>query len=237
MPHFADLLVDTSQTLLACGKQLEQQLERVLVAADKCSPDIALLAADTLSKLVKDIISCPAYFSEKLGSSGKQMRAIVEVLVVVLKSAKPQETRSKHEYHRALAIVDEACRKHDIPAEGKKLFHVLLQEIIRVFYELREILKRMHTRQSKRLFNELQRFARKMHEPILCFAYNSLKMRVCLRSIDECGAKSQVDKSSMHKLVKNIYDLRTHTRAMTVLAPLQRDTMNKAVALAKDSAA
>jgi len=230
---FSNLLVDSSAALLQCGEKVEGALRHVLNVADTCSPEIALVTADSLTKLTRDIGAAPIFFAEKTKADGQEMRHVVEVLAIVLNKARPDEVRNDKELETALKTTAKACAKFKLGDECSTLFQLLTREIARVFFELRAVLRRQKNVPSKRLFRSVQNYMRRARQAILCFSYNSLKVRVCIKSIDACGAKSTVDKAALRKVVKNVYDLQRNTRTMAVLAQYHHETVKKAMALAK----
>lgn len=229
--QFANLLVDASSNLLECGTKIEKALEHVLNIADACSPEVALVTADTLTKLTRDVGAAPLFFAEKVKANGVQMRHIVQVLAHVLNKVKPQKIRNVQDMEQALQAVSDVCKKYTVGEEVTQLFKLLVQEIARVFYELRAILKRQKGVPSKRLFHSTENYMCKVRQAILCFSYNSMKLRVCMESIDNCGPKSTVGKDAIRKVISNVHQLSTKTRTMAVLAAYHHGTVKRAIAL------
>ena len=231
--NFQKLLVDSSESLLHCGTKVEDGLRRVLNIADECSPELALVTADALTKITRDVGAAPIFFAETTEATGEEMRSIVEVLAVVLKKAQPYEARKDADIQKAVEVTDKACKKHNLPDGARELFRLLVKEMGQVFMELRVVLRRHKDLPTRRLYHAVQNYMRRVKQAILCFAYNSMKLRVCIRSIGRCGATSSIDKDSLAIVVKNIYFLSRQTRTMAVLAPYHHDNIKQALKLAK----
>ena len=233
LPEFGDLLVEASAHCFDCGLLIEKELKNVLTVADKCTPEVALVTADTLTKLTRDIGAVPLYFSEKMKADGMGIRNIVQVLAAVLRKVKPQSVRCASSLRAALEASAKACKKYGLGADAELMFGVLVKEIARVFYELRGILKRQKGMPSKRLFNCIKDYIRRISQPILCFGYNTVKLRVCLESVSACGAKSVVSKAVLRKVLRNIKNLTLQTRTLAVAEDFHKATIQKALELAK----
>ena len=136
------LLVEASENLLECGMVIEQALGKVLKVAEDCSPEIARVATDTMTKITRDISAAPLFFAEQVNADGPLMRRVVQVLASVLEDAEPQKARDEAGLNEALATTASLCKKHKMPDEVGTLFALLVQEVARVFFELRAILKR-----------------------------------------------------------------------------------------------
>lgn len=229
--QFTDLLVEASSNLLDCGTAIERALEHVLNVADKCSPEVALVTADTLTKLTRDVGAAPLFITEQTKADGTQMRHIVQVLAHILHKVKPQKIRNASDMEQALKSTNAACQKYSVSDEARELFRFLVQEIARVFFELRAILKRQTGMPSKHLFRAVEHYMCKVRQDVLCFSYNSLKLRVCMESIENCGSKSSVGKAAIRKVISNMHKLSTKTRTMAVLAAYHHGTVKRALAL------
>jgi hypothetical protein len=216
---------------LDCGTTIEKALEHVLNIADACSPEVALVTADTLTKLMRDVGAAPLFLAETTKANGTQLRHIVQVLAHILRKIKPQKIRSVPEMEQALKSTKAACQTFSVSDEATELFILLVQEIARVFFELRAILKRQRGVPSKRLFNAVDNYMCKVRQAVLCFSYNSLKLRVCMESIEKCGPKSSVGKDAVRKVIANVHKLATRTRTMAVLAAYHHGTVKRALAL------
>ena len=140
--EFANILVDSSAKMLTCAKQIERGLQSVLDLADRCSPEIALLTADSLTALSQNVAGAPLIFAKKLRPTGVKMRHMVEILSHVLSHVKPQRVRSKEDMMRALRSTSSICEKFSVGQDVATLYRLLVYEIARVFFELRTALKK-----------------------------------------------------------------------------------------------
>ena len=228
---FSQLLVNTSQELLKCGLKIEKLLAHVLNVAEECSPEIAMVTADALTKLTGDISSAPLFIAEKTNATGKDMVRIIMTLGVVLHKAQPYEVRGAADLQKALDVTKAACAKNGLDTDASVLMAFLVKEIARVYVELRSVLRRQNNAASKKLFRTVQNFIKKAKHSILCFSYNSTKMLVCLKSANTCGGR--MDQASARAIIKNVYKLQNNTRAMAVLTPYHQSAIQKTLDTAK----
>ena len=231
--EFANILVDSSAKMLTCAKQIERGLQSVLDLADRCSPEIALLTADSITALSQNVAGAPLIFAKKLRPTGVKMRHMVEILSHVLSHVKPQRVRSKEDMMRALRSTSSICEKFSVGQDVATLYRLLVYEIARVFFELRTALKKQAGGAARRLYKSVDSYFCRIREPLVCFSYNSLKLRVCMRELRKCGAARSVSKDVIRSVVKNTRRLSTRTRAMAIFLPYFRDTVDIAKALAK----
>jgi hypothetical protein len=231
---FGQLLVKSSAQMAACGILIEEQLKRTLDVADKCSSELSLVVADTLTKLTRDVAAAPLFFAEQSHADGKQMRHIVQVTAYILHKVQPEQARSPDALDDAIERATRTCRRYGLDKKVQGLFGMLIKEIANVFYELRAILKRQGTPQTKTLYKSVGSFMRDIRQPILCFAYNALKLRVCMDSLGNCGPKSKLEKETVRKILKNVNTLSRQARTMAVMSPYNKSTVTQAMALLKN---
>lgn len=232
---FAKLLCRSSSALLQCGLKVEDHLRRVLDRAEACDAEVAIITAHTLTKLTLDIGSAPLYFAEKLKASGREMRTIIEVLDGVLQKARPDRVTSHEELQEALRKTSKICAEQEGGDKMQPMFALLVKEIAQVYMELRAILKRQRTAHSKRLFHEVQKYLPRITPSLLCYTYNSLKLEMCVKCINKCGPKSNVDRDTMRRVLKNIIKLMQQARTLTVLHSKHHEILEKATEMVKDS--
>lgn len=228
---FGQLMIKSSAHMAECGIMIEEQLKRTLDVADRCSAELALVVADTLTKLTRDVAAAPLFFAEQSHADGKQMRHIVQVTAYILQKVEPEQARSPDALDDAIERATSMCRKYGLDKKVQELFGMLIKEIANVFYELRAILKRQGTPQTKKLFRSVGSFMQDIRQPILCFSYNALKLRVCMESLGSCGPKSKLEKDTVRKILKNVNTLSRQARTMAVMSPYNKGTITQAMAL------
>ena len=231
---FSKLLVNASSALLECGTALEEKLKHVLLQADACGPEVAFVVAETLTTLCQDIATAPVMFTAGKHESGDVMVGVIETLGVVLFKSGVERCRSKRDFKHSVRVLDRAIKKHKLRASLRVRFLRLMKEIALVYVELRQLLKRQKTHACKNLFKSVQHFLRRASPSLLCFAYNSMKLKVCLASVSDCSTPH--DRSTVKAIVKNLLKLRKQTRAMSVVSPVHKETLTEALKMAKDSA-
>lgn len=218
-----------------CAIRVEHALKHVLNAAEACNPEIAVVVAHALTKLTLDIGAAPIVFADRVHADGEDMRDILRIQSFILKKAKPDRVDSFEDLKEALKLTSEACKERKSSDKLDVLFGLLVREISRVFRELRSILKRHKTPQTKHLFHVVQKYLRVIADDILCFSYNSMKLEVCMHSIDSCGPKSGVDKKSLRCVMSNVAKLMKQARTLTVLNSRHHEVMEKASSMAQNS--
>ena len=233
--NFSAVLLSASNEMLKCGLKLEKLLERVLNLAEKCSPEVAMVTATSLTKLVSDVSAAPLFVAEKTRLGGKELLHAVMTLAAVLNEARPYEVRTEKDLQRALDVTKAACVANALVPEASVLMALLVKEIARVFLELRVVLKRRQDRASKRLLGGVKHFMRAARRYILCFSYNSTKLVVCMRGARECGQGT--DKPVARALLRDLYKLQNNARAMAAVSPLHRTAVQRTLEMAKSSVA
>jgi hypothetical protein len=224
--EFSARLVDASAAMLQCGILIERRLKKTLDIAEKCEPGIALVIADTLTKLTRDIGAAPLFFSKLVQRNGQLMLRIVEVMAWVLSATAVQELKG------AAFLEDKVyqlCRSKGLPAEVGTLFALLCREISRVFSDLRVVLKRENSQHAKQLYRSMQHYIRDVQQPILCFSFNSLKLRVCMQAVRDCKGRQAIEKGALKRIGENLLALKTKARVMAILAAYHHQTMTRAM--------
>ena len=146
---FSKQLKKSSSALLECGQRIEDELRMVLDRAENCDPEIAVVTAHALTKLTLDIGAAPLFISKQMQSSGQEMRDIIEILHEVLHKARPDQVKDKTELAAALQVTFQACQKRAVKEKIETLFSLLVEEIAKVYTELRAILKRKRDSHTK----------------------------------------------------------------------------------------
>ena len=226
-------MLKSSAHMAECGVLVEEQLKATLDVADKCSPELALVVADTLTKLTRDVAAAPLFFAEQTQADGKEMRHIVQVTAYVLRKVEPEQARSPDALDDAVERATAVCKKYGLGKKVQGLFAMLIKEIANVFYELRAILKRQGTPHTKKLFRKVESFMRDIRQPILCFSYNALKLRVCMEALGNCGSSSELSKETVRQILKNVNTLSRQARTMAVMSPYNKSTVAQAVSMLK----
>lgn len=221
-------LCEASADLKKAGIHIEKCLKAVLEQSDKCSPQISLAVADSLTKLTRDIGAAPIIYLEKAQCSGDELRHIIEVLVLVLKKAEPFKATNEAELQASLAIVHSAADKYNLSWGAHLLFDLLVREIAGVFLELRILLKQQGTKAAKVLWRCTQRYIRAVRHALLVFTYSCLKLRVCLRYFAQCDP-SAVTSETADCLSQNIYALIRQTRTMAAVSAFHNDTVKDVI--------
>ena len=153
---------------------------------------------------------------------------------MILKKARPERVQNEEQMRHAVSSAREACKTHNLHGENQTIFVDLTREIAKVFMEMRAILKRHRDQPTKRLYNHLRQYMPKIKQAILCFSYNSMKLKVCMASMRSCGAESSMTKPDMKKLIKNITRLQKLKRTWATLSVYHHKTMTKVKKLAKE---
>ena len=179
-------LCEASTDLKKAGLHIEKCLKTVLQQSDKCSSEVSLAVADSLTKLTRDIAAAPLMYLEKSKCNGDELRHVIEVLVLTLKKAEPFKATNSTELQASLAVVHKAADKYKLTWGARLLFDLLVREIAGVYLELRILLKRQGTKEAKVLWRFTQRYIRAVRHALLVFSYSCLKLRVCLRYFAQC---------------------------------------------------
>ena len=207
---------------------IEERLARVCDEADGCGAEVSTLVSDTLVKITHDICAAPLRFAKILSDNPEAVRDVFVVLASALKRT-PEAIASSAELKRALRKITKHCAKLGLDKRVEVLLLILVKEIARVFHELSTVLSRQRCPKKQRLLRQVGRYIGDVRQAMLCFAYNSIRLRVCVQALGQCGPESEPDEECMRQVLRNMRHLLFKSRTMAALAQEHRDVVAAAL--------
>ena len=177
-------LLRSADQLLRSGARVEAQLTATLDRCDGIGHHLTYVVADTLTKLVRDIAGAPLLLANYV-TDPRAMICHVSVLRAVLQHVQPEKSAAFARPEEVARRVRWVCRQHNLPARCGEVFAALVAEIYEVFRELDAVLAR-HVRKPDNLEilrRRLRHFYRAVCPELLVYAFQSLKLAVCMRAL------------------------------------------------------
>lgn len=201
-----EALLCAARKLLRCGESIEAALAQSLTKSDGLSERASYVLSDALAKLVRDVAGTPV----TLGSimcDAKAMRCTVECLHECLARVQPEKLKTPAQLDRAEGAVRKLCARHHLPSKCADVFVLLTYEVANVFWKLDAAIEAVASkpRNAEILKRRVRHFFRDVRADLLCFAFNSLKLTVCLRSAAESRlhVKGRV-KDELHSILRRV---------------------------------
>lgn len=218
-------LQSSSGSLVTCARKIEKHLKDILNLAESCSPESAIVTADSLTKLTRDVALAP-FFMCKGCKDGKDIRNVFAAFCSTLRNVKPEEVNSKSTLDAALLSTKKECRKRSLTTAARKCCQSLVKNIAHVFQDLRASLQKETNGPTRQLFRAVRRYMKDVRRSIICASYNSFYLSICLKSLDHC--KGDVKRDQMRVIMKNVHHVCTKCRTMAILPHGHREVLLKA---------
>lgn len=226
-------LLRAAEMLLRSGAMVEAELAATLSKCDGIGHHLTYVVADTLTKLVRDIAGAPLVLANYVHDP-RAMICLVSVLQAVLRYTQPEKDATFLPANQVLRRVRRICQQHHLPEKCGDIFGLLVAEIFEVFRELDGVLAPPLVRKTTNaaiLRRRLRHFYRAVAPELLTYAFNSLKLSVCMRAM--LGGCFRMSPHGKERFYATLRQVKRQARTLAAVNETHRENALLATTVAK----
>lgn len=171
--------------------EIEFNLKATLTSCQQYSVEIQTLVADTLLKLMEDMVEVP-YVVVKKFPDPEKTRAALNILAAVIAAAGPQQRLPSASAGRGQKFLRKACVKAHLGGRCTRAYTSLFEEIRLVFARLREVFSSggKTPQAARELLHVIRKFFRLSIDPLLTYSFHSIHLQVCVDALVQCNKRA-----------------------------------------------
>lgn len=235
------LVVSAGRDLLLHCWAVELCIAEVVNAAMKVDASMASLVAETLVKLVQDIISVPDEVVNGLvggienDDNASRVRLAAEHLAEILEKVSPQTITNPKDVMKAMDETRQTCFREVLGPSCATLFPDLILEIHTVFLHFGSVINsaakdgRVSQTDALNIKAHLQNFLRKCAPSILGMALDIMKLDFCIQTMHTNGIR--LKESGRAKLAEVMTHIMGMQRMCSSLPDPHQEKLRNALAL------